>query len=243
MAWAKLDDGIFDNPKIVNLSKDAKLLYLVGLVYCAKYLTDGRLTPANVRIVQAVADVNGASVEELRSAHLWKPQGGDFLVNDWTEYNPPASKVREAREAAKERMRKLRSQERSPERSSEVRRPRTRTRKPVSQDPYPQEGGAASVGRTLLADAVFKEELCSRFPVLDWDWETAKWLDYVKENPPKNYRNSLRNWLAREDKWRQEESPQTKEATDDPEAIAAAKRELKERYKQTIADFEARTNG
>lgn len=200
MAWVRLDDSIFENPKVANLSKDAKLLYLAGLTYCAKYLTDGRLTPAGIRLTQAVADVNGASVEELLSARLWKLEGADIQVHDWADYNPPASRVREERQAAKERMRKLRSGERSAEQVPNVQaprsRPRTRISLPEPTPSTPRESAQVRV-ESLLQDAVFIEELRVRFSSLDLAYECEKWKDHVTTKPPKgNYKNSLRNWMA-----------------------------------------------
>ena len=44
MSWLKVDDGLFSNPKILEVSGPARLLYLAGLCHCAGGLTDGRIS-------------------------------------------------------------------------------------------------------------------------------------------------------------------------------------------------------
>lgn len=154
--WVKLDDSIFENPKISRLSKDAKLLYLVGLTYCAKWLTDGRITPTGLRLVTAIAEAGDDSVGELVSAGLWRQDADSMYVHDWADYNPSAEKVLADRKAAKERMQRIRSPERSPEQTPNVRPsvrpPRTRTRTQVPE-PIPITPAAAAIFR-LYEDVI-----------------------------------------------------------------------------------------
>jgi hypothetical protein len=41
MAWVKLDDQIADHPKMIAVGPMAAWLYVCGLTYCNRYLTDG----------------------------------------------------------------------------------------------------------------------------------------------------------------------------------------------------------
>ena len=109
--WVKLDDDFFENPKTGPLSKGAKLLYLAGLTYCAKSLTDGKIDARGVRVVRALAEVGAKAVAELEAAGRWEKNGSGYIVHDWLEYNPPAAKVLAQREAAKERMKRARAGE------------------------------------------------------------------------------------------------------------------------------------
>jgi HNH endonuclease len=95
MAWVKLDDQIFAHPKIINLSRDAKLLYLAGLAYCAGQLTDGLLRPGAVRMVAAQVEAEAeACADELVVARLWEADGQNFIVHDYLAYNPSGAQVR-----------------------------------------------------------------------------------------------------------------------------------------------------
>jgi len=112
MGWVKLDDGFFRNPKVLQVGRDAKVLYLAGLCYSGSALTDGFI-PANApKVLAADAEVASAKrpVEELVQAGLWIPVEGGFQVHDYLEFNQSAERVRANRDAAKERMQRNRSQ-------------------------------------------------------------------------------------------------------------------------------------
>jgi hypothetical protein len=111
MAWVKLDDHIFGNPKVIELSKDAKLMYMAALTHCSAQLTDGALTPGAVRLIAAMVDVERDCADELVAAGLWEQLEDGYRVHDYLEYNPTAERVRAEREAAKDRMRRARSPE------------------------------------------------------------------------------------------------------------------------------------
>lgn len=113
--WVKLDDDFFDNPKTGPLSKGTKLLYLAGLTYCAKSLTDGKIDARGVKVVRALAEAGTQAVAELETSGRWEKNGSGYIVHDWLEYNPPAAKVLAQREAAKERMKRARSGEQGEE--------------------------------------------------------------------------------------------------------------------------------
>lgn len=53
MAWVKLDDGFFRNPKVVSVGKDAKFLYVAALCYCGANITDGRIPAGALRLIAA----------------------------------------------------------------------------------------------------------------------------------------------------------------------------------------------
>ncbi len=111
MSWVKLDDDFFENPKTGPLSNGAKLLYLAGLTYCAKRLTDGQIDPRGVKAVRAKTGAGMKVVAELETAGRWEKNGNGYIVHDYLDYNPPAAKVLAQRKAAKERMSRARSGE------------------------------------------------------------------------------------------------------------------------------------
>lgn len=104
MTWVKLDDQFFAHPKIVNLDKDAKLLYLAGLTYCAGQLTDGLISAGGVRLVLAMVEARRQAVTALVQAGLWEAAAdGAYQVHDYLHYNPSAEQVKRERAATAQR--------------------------------------------------------------------------------------------------------------------------------------------
>lgn len=103
MAWARLDDGMFDNPKIAALSDAAQLAHVKAIVYCARNLTDGA-----VHLRKAKEWASPKVIKEL-VPRLWEPTSEGFLIHDYLQYNPSRDQVLREREAAKQRMRGVRS--------------------------------------------------------------------------------------------------------------------------------------
>jgi hypothetical protein len=110
VGWVKLDDGFFRHRKVVELSGDAKLLFLAGLTYAAEQLTDGYLSRRAVRLVAGMyADVPEEAAKELLEVGLWRPEGEGFQIHDYLEFNPTAETERARRQATKERVRRFRA--------------------------------------------------------------------------------------------------------------------------------------
>ena len=97
MTWARLDDGLFENTKFLGLSRAAKLLYIAGLVHCARQLTDGHIERGAVKIVRAMAGSGPKHAEELVGVGLWNVNGAGYVVHDFLEYNPSREQVLERR--------------------------------------------------------------------------------------------------------------------------------------------------
>lgn len=105
MAWARLDDQFFTNAKVVDLSKDAKLLYLAAVTFASRELTDGRVSPGALRIIAAMVDADRAEADTLVAAGLWECDGADYIIHDYLDYNPSADEVKAKREQDRERKR------------------------------------------------------------------------------------------------------------------------------------------
>ena len=132
MGWIKLDDGFFNNVKIVSVGKDAKVLYIAGLCYSGAALTDGSIPKNAVHILGAQAGVKSTRkpATELVEAGLWIEAGDRYQVHDYHEYNSRAQDVREKRQAARDRMQRHRSHDvraNNTRSSPEVREPDTDT--------------------------------------------------------------------------------------------------------------------
>lgn len=98
MTWTRLDDGIFDHPKMLRAGDDAAHLYVRALVYCNRLLTDGRVHPEALPVIfrhRAVRDL----AARLVSVGAWDvhPEGG-WTVHDFHDLNPTADEVRAKRD-------------------------------------------------------------------------------------------------------------------------------------------------
>lgn len=108
MVWAKLDDGFPDHPKVLAAGPLAAWLYVCGLAYAARLLTDGFIPTVQVgrlAALQGAEDLAG----RLVSVGLWERVDGGYRVHDYLDWNTPASHIKRDRAAAAERMRRLRS--------------------------------------------------------------------------------------------------------------------------------------
>jgi len=100
MVWARVDDSMIDHPKFLGLSLDAIGLWTKALAYCGRHLTDGRIPRAALPLLAAVGMHRAlALAAKLVASGLWEAVGADFVVHDFTDWNPSADEVR-ARRAA-----------------------------------------------------------------------------------------------------------------------------------------------
>lgn len=111
MSWVKLDDAFFDNDKIVAVGRDARDLYLAGLCYCARSLTDGFIPEDRIcrlALEASITDIKEAIQRLTRVVRgakwpLWETTQGGYVVHDYREYNPCADDVKKQREENKRR--------------------------------------------------------------------------------------------------------------------------------------------
>jgi hypothetical protein len=98
MAWVKIDDQFADHPKIIAVGPLAAWLYVCGLTYCGRYLTDGFIPEGQTR---KLADVENPSelVAKLVATGLWVATEDGYIVHDYLEYNPTAEEVKATRQS------------------------------------------------------------------------------------------------------------------------------------------------
>lgn len=131
MPWARIDDGLYDHPKLDALGKDRLAcvgLFTLALAWSNRYLTDGHIPSERVKRFGApnrLADL-------LVSAGLWERVPDGFHIHDFLDFNESADAVRADREAARERMRVRRNNSGT---SGEVQTPRARVSRPVPSVP------------------------------------------------------------------------------------------------------------
>lgn len=102
MPWVRIDDQLSDHPKIVAAGPDAAWLFITGLCYASRYLTDGFIPEAQVRRLSDIKNP-GAAAKKLVSNGLWDAVEGGYMIHDYLEYNSPADKIKEQRQRNAER--------------------------------------------------------------------------------------------------------------------------------------------
>lgn len=90
MPWIKLDDSFLTNAKILQAGLEARALYVAGLCYCGKTLSDGAIPAAMVPKLAALADVSDAAsaAATLVALRLWHETPEGYEVHDYLAYNP-----------------------------------------------------------------------------------------------------------------------------------------------------------
>jgi hypothetical protein len=105
VSWCKVDDQFADHPKFVGLSNDAVAMWVRGLAYCNRHMTDGRI-PADAAPALAKHKKPHAIARELIAARLWNETPGAYLVHDFLALNE--ARVDRERKLAEAKARKER---------------------------------------------------------------------------------------------------------------------------------------
>ncbi len=104
MAWVKLDDSFWSNPKVVAVGNEAAGAYVRMLSYCGQHLTDGKVDESVAKFI-----AKPAILRKLEEFSFLVHQGEAYLIPDYLDFNPSSEQVEGDRAAARERMRKLRA--------------------------------------------------------------------------------------------------------------------------------------
>lgn len=107
MTWVKIDDTVTEHPKCVELSPSAWTLWLHGLAYCSRNLTDGQIPAAMLPRLSGVSQPRKVA-GELVNAGLWHTTDSGWEVHDYLEHQRSAEDVHAERAAAAERQRRAR---------------------------------------------------------------------------------------------------------------------------------------
>ena len=103
MPWVRIDEHAMEHPKVAGLSDGAFRLWVVGLVYCQKFLTDGVITDVAQR------GLRGYTVkrkDELVVAGLWDAADAGVTIHDFLDWNASRASVLNSREQSRQRLQK-----------------------------------------------------------------------------------------------------------------------------------------
>lgn len=106
MPWFKVDDSFHSHPKVLAAPPAALGLWVVAGSWSGANLSDG-FVPDHV-LPRLLPD-SATLAQQLVAVGLWKRTRGGYRFHDWSEFNPKRDDVEQERKAARERMRKLRS--------------------------------------------------------------------------------------------------------------------------------------
>ncbi len=136
MPWVKIDDHFDEHPKLSQIGPLGWGIWLAGIAYCNRNLTDGFIPWSNARRLASfeIVEDDGKLWELSRSsgyagetidadwvigllveAGLWEEVHNGrgridgYRIHDYDQYQPTKEQVLAERESAKERMRKKRS--------------------------------------------------------------------------------------------------------------------------------------
>ena len=114
MTWVRVSDDFMDHPKVIELGADAPVavtLWLAGLGYCNRYLTDGHLPAGIVPRLTALppGDLKRAA-DALVSVNLWELREGGYQVHEYAEYQWSRERVLAERTANRERQARWRDE-------------------------------------------------------------------------------------------------------------------------------------
>src|SRR5438045_3680580 len=85
--WAKLRGETF-TIDLAEYSKDAKLLHIAAMVYCAQQLNDGHLSDRGLGMVAATVEVAATVAAELVAGGLWNREPGGYDIPRYRDDNP-----------------------------------------------------------------------------------------------------------------------------------------------------------
>lgn len=108
MSWVKIDDQFSEHPKVIQAGPLASWLYVRGLCYSAKYLTDGFIPQSAAEHLAMFAGSSPELLQKLVECSLWERTNGGYQIHDYLDYNPTGAQVKAEKAAAAERMRQKR---------------------------------------------------------------------------------------------------------------------------------------
>lgn len=105
MPWGRLDDGLYDHPKLDELGRDRLAgvgLWTLAISWCNRRLTDGFLPLDRIRLLGGTTQL----ADRLVTAGLFDSHPEGYRVHDFLAFNESREQVESRREADRNRKRK-----------------------------------------------------------------------------------------------------------------------------------------
>lgn len=119
MPWVKFSDDWYDDEKLAGASSDVLALFSVGVTWCARNLTDGKVPSGVHRILVNLSGAADEVVAELVARNAWQEVPGGWVIANYHRYQPTREKVLADREA--DRLRKEKGRRDKAARPADVR--------------------------------------------------------------------------------------------------------------------------
>lgn len=108
MPWGKLDDSLYDHPKLDELPQAMRMpcvgLWAVAISWCNRRLTDGHVPTGRIRLLGGTIQ----QADALVAARLFEKVADGYLVHDFLDFNDSREYVMSRRAKDAERQRVLR---------------------------------------------------------------------------------------------------------------------------------------
>lgn len=107
MTWIKLDDSLPDHDRAVRAGDRAMWLWVTGLCWCSRHLTDGRIPVAIVPRLNGAPDALDLA-QVLVDVGLWSKSKKGFVVKNYTTFQRSKEQVVNEREKTADRVKRHR---------------------------------------------------------------------------------------------------------------------------------------
>lgn len=111
MPWGRFDDGYASNRKVRKLSDQAFRLDVAGILWCAKYSTDGFIQEDDLPLLCSEIRSPNGKADELVTKGRWERVEGGWLIHDYLDYNPSAEQIQEERQLKTARQQRWRNRQ------------------------------------------------------------------------------------------------------------------------------------
>lgn len=112
MPWGRIDDSLYDHPKLDALGKNrlpAIGLWVICISWSNRYLTDGAVPADRIRRLGGTT----ALATSLVNAGLLDKTDDGYTIHDFHDFNQTRTEIELERDAARERMREVRANRRA----------------------------------------------------------------------------------------------------------------------------------
>lgn len=208
MGWVRVSDDFYDHPAWVDLDATAIGVWIIGLAWANRNLTDGRIPAGAVKRM----DPDGTASGALIAAGRWhRLEDGAVEIHDYLEYQPSAEQIRSKREKDRERWHRRGSSLHVDSTATPRGVAQESTSTPLTSQPQPQhsisddmECPPARRGKTKIPSPFevtpeMESWARERYPQLDWSRETEKFVAWAKANDRRyaDWLQAWRNWMHR----------------------------------------------